>query len=35
VQYVWLTVIALSLVPVAIMGFMLNPIVFWALGPEA
>jgi hypothetical protein len=35
VQYVWLAIIALSLVPVALMGFMLNPLVFWALGPEA
>jgi hypothetical protein len=35
VQYVWLTIIALSLVPVAPVGFMLNPLVFWALGPEA
>jgi len=35
VQYVWLTIIALSLVPVAVVGFMLNPLVFWALGPEA
>ena len=34
-QYVWLVVIALSLVPVAVVGFMLNPLVFWALGPEA
>jgi hypothetical protein len=35
VQYVWLTIIALSLVPVAVVGFMLNPLVFWALGQEA
>jgi len=35
VQYVWLAIIALSLVPVALVGFMLNPLVFWALGPEA
>jgi len=34
-QYVWLAIIALSLVPVTLMGFMLNPLVFWALGPEA
>ena len=34
-QYVWLTIIAVSLMPVAILGFMLNPLVFWALGPEA
>ena len=34
-QYVWLAIIALSLVPVALVGFMLNPLVFWALGPEA
>ena len=34
-QYVWLTIIALSLVPVAVVSFMLNPLVFWALGPEA
>ncbi len=34
-QYLWLTIIAVSLVPVAILGFMLNPLVFWALGPEA
>ena len=31
-QYVWLTIIALSLVPVALVGFMLNPLVFWAVG---
>jgi hypothetical protein len=35
VRYVWLAVIALSLGPVAVVGFMLNPLVFWALGPEA
>jgi hypothetical protein len=35
VQYVWLTIIALSLMPVAVVGFMLNPMVFWVLGPEA
>jgi len=35
VQYVWLTIIVLSLVPVAVVGFMLNPIVFWVLGREA
>ena len=34
-QYVWLAIIALSLVPVALVGFTLNPLVFWALGPEA
>ena len=34
-QYVWLAIIALRLVPVALVGFMLNPLVFWALGPEA
>ena len=34
-QYVRLTIIALSIVPVAVVGFMLNPLVFWALGPEA
>ena len=34
-QYVWLAIIALSIVPVALVGFMLNPLVFWALGPEA
>lgn len=34
-QYAWLAIIALSLVPVALVGFMLNPLVFWALGPEA
>ena len=34
-RYVWLTIIAVSLVPVALVGFMLNPLVFWALGPEA
>ena len=34
-QYVWLSIIAASLVPVAVVGFMLNPLVFWALGPKA
>ncbi len=34
-RYVWLTIIALSLVPTAVVGFMLNPLVFWTLGPEA
>ena len=31
----WLAIIAVTLVPVAIVGFMLNPLVLWALGPEA
>jgi hypothetical protein len=35
VQYVWLIIIAVSFVPAAVVGFMLNPFVFWALGPEA
>lgn len=34
-RYLWLVIIALSLVPVAVVGLMLNPFVFWALGPEA
>ncbi len=35
VQYVWLAIIALSLAPAALVSFMLNPFVFWVLGPEA
>ena len=34
-QYVWLVVIALSLIPATVAGFMLNPLVFLMLGPEA
>lgn len=34
-RYVWLVIIAVSLVPVAVVSFMLNPIAFWVLGPEA
>lgn len=33
-QYVWVAIIALSLAPVTLVGFMLNPIVFLVLGPE-
>ncbi len=33
-RYLWLAIIALSLVPVAFVGFLLNPITLWVLGPE-
>jgi hypothetical protein len=35
VRFIWLTLIGLSLVPVALLSFVLNPLVFWMLGPEA
>jgi hypothetical protein len=34
VQYVWLAIIAVSLGPVALVGFFANPLVFILLGPE-
>lgn len=33
-QYAWLAIIALSLVPVAFVAFFANPLVFLVLGPE-
>jgi hypothetical protein len=35
VRYLWLAIIALSLVPVAFASFLLNPITVWVLGPDA
>ena len=34
-RYVWLTIIAVSLGPVALVGFYANPLVFVLLGPDA
>lgn len=34
VRYAWLAVIAVSLVPVAIVGLFANPLVFMVLGPD-
>jgi hypothetical protein len=34
-RFFWLAVIAVSIVPVAIASFLLNPLVFLLLGPEA
>lgn len=34
VRYVWLAILAVSLVPVAIAGFVANPLTFLLLGPE-
>jgi hypothetical protein len=34
VRYFWLAVIAVSIVPVAVASFLLNPLVFLLLGPE-
>ena len=34
VGYFWLTVIAVSIVPAAAASLLLNPLVFWVLGPE-
>jgi hypothetical protein len=35
VQDIWLAVLALSLVPVAVVAFLANPLIFLVLGPEA
>jgi hypothetical protein len=35
VRYFWLAVIAVSIVPAAVASFLLNPLVFLLLGPEA
>jgi hypothetical protein len=34
VRYLWLAIIALSLVPVAFASFLVNPITLWMLGAE-
>ncbi len=34
-RYVWLAVIAVSIVPAAAASFLLNPLVFVLLGPDA
>ena len=34
-RYVWLIVIAVSIVPAAAAAFLLNPLVYLLLGPEA
>jgi hypothetical protein len=33
-QFVWLAIVAVSLVPVAVVGFFANPLVFLVSGPE-
>lgn len=33
-RYIWLAIIAVSLVPVALVAFFANPLVFIVLGPE-
>jgi EamA domain-containing membrane protein RarD len=35
VRYFWLAVIAVSIVPAAVAGFLLNPLVYLLLGAEA
>jgi len=35
VQYFWLAVIAVSIVPVAVASFLLNPLTFLLLRPDA
>jgi hypothetical protein len=35
VRYLWLGIIALSLIPVAFACFLFNPITLWVLGPQA
>ena len=34
VRYLWLAIIAVSLGPVAVVGFFANPLVFLVLGPD-
>lgn len=34
-RIIWLAIIAASLVPVAVVGLLANPLVFLVLGPEA
>jgi EamA domain-containing membrane protein RarD len=34
VRYLWLAIIAVSLLPVALLGFFANPLVFIVLGSE-
>jgi EamA domain-containing membrane protein RarD len=35
VRYVWLAIIGISLIPVAIAGFFLNPLMLFAIGVTA
>jgi hypothetical protein len=35
VRFVWLAILAVSLVPVALVGLLANPLVFLVLGPDA
>jgi hypothetical protein len=35
VRFVWLAIIAVSLIPVAVAGFFANPLVLFAIGPAA
>ena len=34
-RYAWLAIIAVSLAPVALLALLANPVVFFALGPDA